>query len=513
MTAVEVGAHATPPGGRRRSVRPTGVARSTLYNLVGTVAPMAAALVAIPLLVAGLGAERFGVLGMAWGLVGYFSVLDLGLGRALTQMVAERLDTEAEADIPALAWTAIPLMLAFGLVGALAIVLPAEYLVRELLDMPPGLQAEAVPALVIVALSLPLVTSTAGLRGILEAAHRFGAVNAIRLPMGLFAFLGPLLVLPFSRSLVPVMAVLLVGRALGWFAHLIVCLRTLPALATGVQFRVAWIGPLLRFGGWMTATNVASSVMFYLDRFLIGGLLSVAAVTYYVTPYEVVWRLTLIPTALLTVLFPAFAATVTRSRPEAARLFGWGARAVYLIVFPMTLLVLVFAGDVLQLWLGPDFAAQSTPVLRWLALGVFFISFGLTAGTALQGAGFPKATAMVNLVEIPLYLAALWWLLDAYGIVGAAIAWTFRAGLDALLLLLVSHRRRLVTGADLGRIALLNALSLPMLAAGTMLESFGGRVAYASLGIAAFALFGWKLVLTPSERSTLLARLAPHARS
>src|SRR5690606_9441690 len=181
--------------------------------------------------------------------------------------------------------------------------------------------------------------------------------------------------------------------------------------------------------------------------------------------------------------------------------------------FPMTLLVLVFAGDVLQLWLGPDFAAQSTPVLRWLALGVFFISFGLTAGTALQGAGFPKATAMVNLVEIPLYLAALWWLLDAYGIVGAAIAWTFRAGLDALLLLLVSHRRRLVTGADLGRIALLNALSLPVLAAGTMLESFGGRVAYASLGIAAFALFGWKLVLTPSERSTLLARLAPHARS
>src|SRR5690606_40110434 len=92
---------------------------------------MAAALVAIALLVAGLGAERFGVRGMAWGLVGYFSVLDLGLGRALTQMVAERLDTEAEADIPALAWTAIPLMLAFGLVGALAIVLPAEYLVRR----------------------------------------------------------------------------------------------------------------------------------------------------------------------------------------------------------------------------------------------------------------------------------------------------------------------------------------------------------------------------------------------
>ena len=72
------------------------------------------ALFAIPLLVKGLGVDRFGVLTLAWMVIGYFSLFDLGLGRALTKLVAEKLGEERAQEIPAIVWTTLLLMLAFG---------------------------------------------------------------------------------------------------------------------------------------------------------------------------------------------------------------------------------------------------------------------------------------------------------------------------------------------------------------------------------------------------------------
>jgi len=84
--------------------KPHRIARNAVVNLAGQIAPMAAALVSIPLLIHGLGQARYSLLLLAWALVGYFGFVDLGLGRALTHAVASRLGvlstTESWADRP-----------------------------------------------------------------------------------------------------------------------------------------------------------------------------------------------------------------------------------------------------------------------------------------------------------------------------------------------------------------------------------------------------------------------------
>jgi O-antigen/teichoic acid export membrane protein len=176
------------------------------------------------------------------------------------------------------------------------------------------LNRETQQAFRLLALSLPVVITTAGLRGLLEAHQRFGLINALRIPMGVFTFAGPLLVLPFSKSLVPVVATLLVGRVAAWAAHLAVCLRVLPELGRTIEWERSAAGPLLRFGGWMTVTNVVGPLMLTLDRFLIGALVSMTAVAYYATPYEVVTKFLVLPVALTGVMFPAFSASFTLDR-------------------------------------------------------------------------------------------------------------------------------------------------------------------------------------------------------
>jgi O-antigen/teichoic acid export membrane protein len=63
------------------------IARNTLLNLIGLAAPLLVAILTIPYVVHGLGTDRFGLLSLAWVVLGYFTIFDLGLGRATTKYV------------------------------------------------------------------------------------------------------------------------------------------------------------------------------------------------------------------------------------------------------------------------------------------------------------------------------------------------------------------------------------------------------------------------------------------
>jgi O-antigen/teichoic acid export membrane protein len=410
------------------------LARNAVWNLIGNVAPLLVAFFSIPLLIKGLGTDRFGVLTLVWALIGYASLFDLGLGRALTQLVAAKLGNEEDVKIPALVWTSLILMFLLGLVGAVVLVILAPWLVHRALHVPGSIGRETLAAVYLLGISIPFLVSTAALRGLLEAYQRFGLTTALRLPMGILTFVGPLLVLPVSRSLVPVVGVLIVIRAITWAAHLVLCLKTLPMLRLRIAWETSAVRPLFQFGTWMTVSNIVGAVIVTLDRFLIGSLLSVSAVAYYATPYEVMSKFWIIPNSLLGVMFPAFSTNFFRDRNRTALLYRLTVKCLVVLLFPVILLVVVLASDGLKLWLGPEFARQSTPVLQWLAAGMFINCLASVPFAAVQSSGKPDLTAKLHLIELPAYVAMLFWLTKTHGIEGAAIAWTVRSLLDAVVL-------------------------------------------------------------------------------
>lgn len=487
-------------------------ARNTVLNLVGLGLPMAVALVTIPHVIAGLGAERFGILTVAWVVIGYFNLFDLGFGRALTKLVAERLGSRDE-EVPALFWTAILLMFLLGVAGACALYFVTPWLVQGVLRIPPALQDEAVRSFHLLALSLPWVISTAGLLGTLEANQSFGLVNALRVPMGIFNYVAPLFVLPFSSSLVPVVVLLAASRIVSWAGHLAGCLHALPVLRGRIAIDWGRARALARFGGWMTVSNAVSPLMTNLDRFFIGSLISMAAVAYYVTPYELVVKLVVVPNALMAVLFPAFSATFLRDRTETAALFGRGFRAIFLALFPVTLVVITFAHEGMSLWLGEEFARQSSPVLRWLAAGVFVNCLAQVPFAFLQGVGRPDITGKLHLVELPLYAVAIWVLAGRFGIEGVAIAWLLRVSLDAAALF-VTARRFIPSGRESFRNAtLLVGGALASFVLGAAQGAIFGKVAFLTIALGCFGLVAWRHILVPSERAYVQRlRIVPTTR-
>jgi O-antigen/teichoic acid export membrane protein len=414
--------------------------RNTIINLAGQGLPLVAAIFSTPLIIRGLGTDRFGLLTIAWITIGYFSLFDVGLGRALTKLVAELLGNEKHDEIPPLVWTALALMLALGVVGGLLLFLISPWLSQDFLKLSTSLQSEAKQTFYMLAFAIPFVTVTGGLAGILSARQQFGMLNAVRLPLGLLMYLGPLLILPFSNTLPLVMGVLLGGRVLSTLIHLALCLYVMPALRHHLIFDWRVVGRLSRFGGWMTVSNIISPLMLIVDRFLIGALVSITAVAYYATPYDAVTRLLIVPSGITAVMFPAFAMTFARDQARAARLFNRCLAYVGAVLFPITLIIIALSSEGLTLWVGGEFAHHSSIVLQWLMLGVFLNGLAYIPFSFIQGAGRPDITAKIHMAELPIYLLSLWVLTVNYGIEGAAVAWTARMAIDCLLLFIMTQR-------------------------------------------------------------------------
>lgn len=467
---------------------------------------MLAAVVAIPLLIRGLGAPRFGVLTLAWAVIGYFSLFDFGLSRALTQAVATRVSArDDDRDLAAVASTALTLMLLLGVVGGVALAALAPWIVEHGLKIPPALAGETVVVLYLLAFSLPSVLTTAGLRGLMEAHQDFGAATALRLPLALLNFVGPLAVLPFSTSLVPVVAMLVVGRLLTWIAHVIVCVRRYDYLETRLSVQPSVVGPLLRSGGWMTASNTVSPIMVYVDRFFISATMPLSAVAHYVTPYELVTKLLTLPASFMGAFFPAFASTYAVDRARTAALFERSVRALALLMFPVLLVVVLFAEEGLSAWVGRAFAQQSAPVLRWLAIGVFLNSIAQAPFAVVQGTGRPDLAAKLHLIELPLYSAGLWWLAGHYGIVGVAMAWTFRVAIDTVALLLLAIRR-LPDARHIAERSILTVTgSLLVLGIAAATQAMTLKIIFVVVGAMVFPVVAWRGMLQPAERASLLA--------
>lgn len=422
-----------------------GLARNAVWNLLSLAAPMLVALGAIPVLIRTLGIDRFGILTLAWMLIGYCSLFDLGLGRALTKLVSEGVGEEVSArprlrSLASAVWTALVLMLVLGCAGALIFASASALLANSVLKVPVALRAETIVSLHWIAAAIPLVTLTAGLRGVLEARQHFGSLSILRTVTGVLTFVGPLIAARSSGSLSAVIFTIAAIRLLSAGAHFVLCAVLAPELLADRHVSLREVGPLFRFGGWLTISNLISPLMVSIDRFLIGMLLSVTEVAYYATPFEIVTKLQVIPSALTGVLFPAFSNSLANDRARARQLYTHGLALTLALLLPLTAVTVTFAHAGLTLWLGAEFAMHGYRVLQLLAIGVLINASAYLPASFLHAAGRPDVTAKLHMIEFPLYIPLVCWLIRAFGIEGAASAWVLRVSLDAALLFWMAGR-------------------------------------------------------------------------
>jgi O-antigen/teichoic acid export membrane protein len=424
------------------------VAKNSLLNLVGQVLPMCVGVVTIPPIIRGLGANGYGILSIAFLVLGYFTIFDLGLSRATVKFVAENMSPEKVHKVPELVWTSLFLLTGMGCVGAAIAAAFVPFAVTHWLKMSPSFVGEARVALLILCASMPIMLANNCLRGVLEAAQRFDLVNFVKVPASILFYVLAVAVIPFGVHVPGIIALMVLVRFISACTYLGFCIRIFPGLRTRVCFSRKALRPLATFGGWVMITNAAGPIGGYVERFMIASVLSVGMLTYYSVPTDLVSKIVIFPMSLVPSLFPYFSYHGNLKTSEVSDVTSRAIKYLLLIMTPIAAVFIFFAGDILHLWLGPEFAAQSTLILRVVTLVFFFSALSMIPYTSVQALGRPDLKAILDLIVLPIYVCVSWWLMKRLGINGAAFARLLVTIVDGTVLFIFASRLRAFSFRD-----------------------------------------------------------------
>jgi O-antigen/teichoic acid export membrane protein len=415
--------------------------RHTLWNIVGIAAPFLIGVVTIPYLIRSIGVEAFGVLTLIWALIGYFSLFDFGLGRAITQQVSEVRSLGNVQEIPSLVKTGLLLTFLTGCFGGLLLACLSDRLANDWLKVTPDLVEATAYGLMIAAIGIPLTTMTSGLRGVLEAYDDFKTVNILRMLLGTANFVLPVICIwTLGTSLIWMILSLVVARAIVMVMHWRLVHKSCPIIGESKSFTRDKLRKLLPFGIWMSVSNIVSPLMVSADRFAISSTLGASIVAFYTVPFEMLIRILIIPSALASASFPRLARELSNNTLEAKRLYKKSLYFIALVLFGLCLFTALGSYKLLDLWLGSEFAEQGWMIVCILSIGIFFNGIAHVPFGLIQAAGDARTTAQLHIAEFILYVPLLLIGLKTWGILGAPIAWTIRVFIDLVALLYFAKR-------------------------------------------------------------------------
>jgi O-antigen/teichoic acid export membrane protein len=490
------------------------VLKNTGITFAGQVLPLIAALVSMPVLYKNLGPDRIGVLTLIWSVFGYFAFLDLGLAKAVTKSVADVLSTDEEERIGEILWTALLVQATLGVVGAIVLAIGASFLMEHLLNVPPALVDETRVAFVLAASTLPVVIVSSTLGGLFDAAQRFDLKYRVMLPVSLVNYLLPMLLTIWWPDLRVVVVILIVTRCSGVILQFFLASRLFPQIRRIRATSREWFKSLLGYGGWVTISNIMKMLLNTGDRFVMGSLLTMSAVAYYTIPFDLATKMWIIPTSILSVMFPIFATLSSQGNVEELNLyFGQTVRNMICLVGLLALTLAVGARDVMTIWMGQDFASHTSVVLQIIAVAVIVDSIASIPAQLLQAIGRADLTAKIQLIQIPFYFVLVWIAVKKWGGMGAAAVWGFRVLVDFVLFFVAAHRIAGIRAHSFlqfripGVFAFLSCIGIASLAGSEQLTDQLHRIALAAFVFAFGAVFTWSVFLKASERQKALMLL------
>jgi len=483
------------------------ISTNVVFNFFGQVLTLAAALVCMPFFIRLLGNDRVGILSIIWVIVGYLSILDFGMGLAVTKMVSTAISKGENERVSLLFWNALFIQAVFGIIGGCLLIFSTSSIVTKLLKIPPDLLGEAKLSFILAGIAFPVVICSSSISGLIQAIRRFDLTAMNQTLAGVAQFSLPLIVVIFIKRLpVAVFAILLI-RIASVLVLFLFSVRLIPDIKQRWKISFADIRCLLKFGGWVTVSSIVSPLLVYADRFFLGHLLPVSSVAFYAIPLDAVVRLLIIPRSLMAVLFPVFSGMATEKKNERINeLFFRALKYIGTLVGILIPIFILNSRDALQVWVGNEYANQGTTALQILFVGILSCSISLIPYTLLQAVGRADVPAKIHLAEFPIFIGLSYFLIAHYGIVGAAVAWTTRLVVEMFILFACSHSIARVRISQQGKkmILKISIMFVGILILGKMIIVVADTLPVRVLGSIILGLvslfFAWKKTFSQQDR-------------
>ena len=491
------------------------LSKNLLAGLASSLWSALLGLAVVPLYLSYLGLEAYGLIGFFAMTQAMLQVLDLGIAPTINREVARCSATGELKQAGKLLHTLAIIYWCVALVIALLVAALAPLISNYWLTSNHLPQATVTHAVMLMGLVVACRWPIGLYLGALMGAQRITTSSAVSIAMVTLGQLGAVAVLIWVS---PTIEAFFLWQAGVGLAHAAV-MRRAAWHALGrldqLRFDSEALKQVWRFSAGMGGVAVSALIFTQLDKVILSKMLSLADFGAYALATVVVNGLYVFINPLFSAVYPRFSALVASDSTEKlAGLYRLSTRILGAMLFPIAMVLAVFAEELVRVWTGDaGIAARVAPVISLLAIGsalhgVMYLPYALQL--AYGETRLPLTiNAILMVVQVPLMVVfAL-----NYGALGGAMAWLALHTLYLLLGTWMTHRRLL---KGIGIKWLLQDVGLPLLVAAVagLFAHYAIQDAEYPIYIKLLAAGGWAMLtsiicvaLSPSLRTLVLMRL------
>lgn len=400
------------------------VVHNAFFNLLGFLVSAVYLFFLVPIVVHHLGMEEYGLWSLVLALSGYMGLADAGLSMSFVKFIAEY---AALQDYERLNKVIQHGLLFYALVGI--VILGAGFAVfpvlASLLKIPGEHYTLAQTTFLLALVSMAGANFGAVFGSVLTGLQRMDVYNSFVAGVFIVKFILILAVLRAGFGLVGIMLAEIGTTLLAMGPLVVVTKQLLPQMSFrflgydwGIFKRLLW------FGSQMQVSRFAEMIQLQYDKLLLSRFIGLPAVSMYDFGSRPLGRLRALPLTAVASLVPAVSALDAEENQE--RIKAALLRATrYVIVFalPLFSFIIVFAHEIITLWLDAGYA-QAATALQILSVGYFVNVVSAVLAFVSHGKGEPRFQMRAMVLQVGFNVILSTALLLQFGFFGAVCGTT-----------------------------------------------------------------------------------------
>lgn len=398
--------------------------KNSLISFVFLFFPVLSALIFIPLNIDHLGLNLWGAYNLSISFFFIVMYFNIGIGPSVNRLIAihhEKGDIKEELDIVHSGFF-LNLLITTIIISLILIFqnIIIDYSFKKNISL---IELNEIKKLFFwTSISSGMYLLISYFRNVLEGRQLFLFVSIIRAIIGSFIIVAPLISNKTNLSESGFYIFLMLTVILMAYTFYFMRFYELPKVKS---ISIKSVKNILNQGILMSLHSFINPVFIYFDRFLIGNKLGVDFVGVYTSFYDVISRITMVPSSISGGLFPAVAAVSNCTKKSKKILFK--ALKINLIISLLPLIVIILFGyELLVLWLGKEISIGYNNVIIIISISYFLQGFNLIFLRFLQGIEIFKFSLYLNILLLVIYVPVLFFFINSYGVLGVAITFLIK---------------------------------------------------------------------------------------
>lgn len=353
-------------------------------------------LIAIPVLIKNVGAEGFGIILFANVLVGYFSILDLGISQGLTKFVAEYRAKKNFEMLKSIINTSLFFYFFIGLFVAFSITLIVLFDGLELFNISEDSYHVAKNIFLLAGVLALFAWPKIAMEGAFRGIQKFSILN---LTIGIGRVLSVSLAIVLALFGAPLEYIFLAFN----LDKLILFFWQYKLLAKHMdywKFEISTVSMhtfkmIFAFSGWIMLGQIAVMLEYQSDQFILASMVSVSAITTYTIVFFLFQLIQQVSGLAASAVMPAVAETKARSDHDTVDFFVlYGSKYHNVLFVPLVIVCYYMAEPFIRLWVGDKYLEYIWLVQASVLFQLFWQSNAFL-GQVYTGIGKSKKTGFI----------------------------------------------------------------------------------------------------------------------